>query len=476
MSTRCFRSFLAAAVAAILLPACGGGNDGAGGGAALVVQLISVTPGGTGGRGSSRSASISGDGSRVAFESEAYDLDSRDGNTITDVYVRDASAGTTTLVSLSSAGASGGNNFSSAPAISPDGRFVAFTSLATNLVAGMVDLDGPNQEDVYLRDLVDGVTVLVSCASGSATTTGNAGILPSRPAVVSDASAAYVAFISNATDHVAGGTTGSSQVFLRRIPLVGGSLDNAGGSTVLVSQVGGPTTGCNSGNMDVSVGQDATSLYVAWGSWATNLSGLDVNAQMDVYWRAVDKATGAAGPATLVSVNSAGTAGGGNGSGGFVESRKPVISVDGAFVAWESTAVDLVVADTNGSVQDIFERGPMTALPVTIVVSRTSTGSQPIMDCSEPSISATGEFVAFQSDSPDLVPGDLAIFGDVFLRDVTAGTTLRVSVTQGGGEPDWTCRRGAVSGDGRYVAFDSPATNITAGSGGGFTQVYRRGF
>ncbi|MEU7906905.1 hypothetical protein [Actinoplanes sp. NPDC049118] len=130
------------------------------------------------------------------------------------------------------------------------------------------------------------------------------------------------------------------------------------------------------------------------------------------------------------------------------------LSGDGRYVAFSSFASNLVSDDRNGRL-DVFVRN--TATGGTTLVSVGSTGEQANEPSSEPSISADGRYVAFWSAASNLVPGDTNEADDVFVRDLQAGTTTRVSVTAGGAAGGWhdDSRFPSISGDGRYIAFET---------------------
>src|SRR5262249_30552769 len=143
------------------------------------------------GTGLSNAPSVSADGRYVAFVSSAPDLVPGDTNGTGDVFVRDLKAGTTTLVSVNSAGTASGNRASQSPSISAAGRYVAFVSFATDLVAN----DANGTGDVFVRDLWTGTTTLVSVnQAGTASANGNS----ANPVISADGS--HVAFVSLATD------------------------------------------------------------------------------------------------------------------------------------------------------------------------------------------------------------------------------------------------------------------------------------
>jgi Tol biopolymer transport system component len=165
-----------------------------------------------------------------------------------------------------------------------------------------------------------------------------------------------------------------------------------------------------------------------------------------------------------VSVNSRGA----EGSDG---SYTPLISADGRFVAFASDATNLVPGDTNGAL-DIFVRDRLNG--TTERVSVDSGGAEGNAGSYGPSISADGRYVAYASDATNLVPGDTNGFTDVFVHDRQSGTTARVSVDSGGAQgnkfSDWP----SISADGRYVAFESDASNLVPGDTNGVSDVFVR--
>ena len=150
---------------------------------------------------------------------------------------------------------------------------------------------------------------------------------------------------------------------------------------------------------------------------------------------------------------------------------RPSISADGRFVAFESDASDLVRHDTLGF-QDVFVHDRETGKTTRVSIS--SGGSQANGDSDDPSISASGRFVAFESDATNLVAGDTLGFRDVFVHDRKTGKTSRVSVRSGGTEGDGPSGHPAISATGRLVAFESDASNLVAGDTLGFRDVFVR--
>src|SRR5437773_6921896 len=174
---------------------------------AQTTERVRVASGGTEGNDASSGFALSADGRFVAFQSDATNLVAGDTNGATDVFVHDRQTGMTERVSVASDGTQA-NNVSSYPALSADGRFVAFQSDATNLVAG----DTTGATDVFVHDRQTGTTERVSVASGGGTQgTGNSGGFFAFPALSADGR--LVAFQSDATNLVAGDTNGATDLF-----------------------------------------------------------------------------------------------------------------------------------------------------------------------------------------------------------------------------------------------------------------------
>jgi Tol biopolymer transport system component len=147
----------------------------------------------------------------------------------------------------------------------------------------------------------------------------------------------------------------------------------------------------------------------------------------------------------------------------------PRISANGRFVAFTSFASNLVPGDTNG-LADVFVHDRQTGL--TTRVSVASDDTQGDFSSFFPSLSADGRFVAFESDATNLVPGDTNGDRDLFVHDRQTGQTTRVSVASDGTPSDRESRDAAISADGRFVAFTSFATNLVAGDTNGVSDVF----
>jgi Tol biopolymer transport system component len=331
-------------------------------------------------------------------------------------------AQTTSLVSVDSAGVQG-NQFSEHASISGSGRYVAFSTVSTNLVPG----DTNNQDDVLVRDRVSGTTTRVSVATGGAQASGVSGF----PRISNDGR--FVAFQSGAPDLVTGDSNGTIDVFVH---------DRQTTTTTRVS-VSSAGTQANGASYSPSISADGR--YIAFYSAATNLVAGDTNNTFDVFVH--DRQTGAT---TRVSVAS-------NGAQGGASSSYPAISADGRYVAFHSSAVNLVAGDTNASV-DVFVHDNQTGATSRASLGAGATQSNGISV--NAAISANGQFVAFHSNASNLVAIDGNAIEDVFVRDMVAGTTARVSVDSAGLEGNGVSRYAAISADGRYIAFESLANNL----------------
>jgi len=228
--------------------------------------LVSANTGGQPALGASGGARVSDDGRYVAFWSTASDLVANDANAARDVFVRDVTAGTTSRASLSTAGAEIAGPCEPLTAISADGRWIAFASATADVVAG----DGNGATDLFARDRVSGVALLVS-----ASTLGSPGNGPSsvgsRPSFSSDGR--RVAFTSAASDLVAGDTNGSVDVFVRDIV-------QSATERVSLSSSGAEIPG--GGGEGAPVAIDSTGLRVAFASRAS-VAIVDTNGVSDVY-------------------------------------------------------------------------------------------------------------------------------------------------------------------------------------------------
>jgi Tol biopolymer transport system component len=401
------------------------------------VERVSVASGGTQSFGLVDGPWTSGDGRYVAFASDATDLVPNDTNNVSDVFVRDRMSGTTERVSVSALGVLG-DLPSSHASISEDGRFVAFTSFATNLDPG--DL---NQTcDVFVRDRQLGTTRLVSRNPFAQAGAGSS----FSPSISGDGN--WVVFFSDANDLDLADTSPYRDAFL---------LERSTGLIQIASltTTGGPGdfhTG-SSYAIPGGTGISRDGRYAVFTSFAS-LDPIDQNGEQDIYVR--DRV---AGTTRLVSLDSTGQI-------SLYEAFQPAISGDGRFVVFYSSNPHFVPNDTNGL--DVFVREILTG--ATERVSVDSFGAQvtyvgPIQPqlVGYPSISYDGRFVAFETAMQKLVPGDTGTRPDVFVHDRTTHVTQLVSRGLAGGAGNFGSVRAAISSDGAFVAFQSDANDLVAG-------------
>jgi len=329
----------------------------------------------------------------VAFYSTASNIVPGDTNNTDDIFVRDTLTNTTTRVSVDSAG-NQGNRDAYGASISADGRFVAFSSFASNIVPE----DTNNTSDIFVRDLLTNTTTRVSVDSA-----GNQANSFSGSASISG-DGRFVAFGSNSSNLVPGDPNYRDEIFVRDL------------STNTTTRVSVDSAGNLGNGYSYGPSISADGRFVAFSSDATNLvPGDDTNSSRDILVR--DRLTNTT---TRVSVDSAGNQAN---SSSFV----PSISADGRFVAFYSEATNLVPGDTNNT-YDIFVRDRLTN--TTTRVSLDSAGNQGNGYSYSPSISADGRFVAFESNSSNFVPGDTNNNRDIFVAD-TSSTPKVINGTPG---------------------------------------------
>ena len=246
---------------------------------------------------------------------------------------------------------------------------------------------------------------------------------------------------------VPGSPNGSQDVFVK---------DTQTGAITRVSTSSAGVEG-NGGSSFPAISGDGR--YVVFESWASNLVPGDNNGSNDIFRK--DVLTGAT---IRISV-----------SGSDVEadqsSYEASISADGQIISFLSHATNLVPNDTNAA-SDVFVRN----IPAgtTTRASTTSSGAETAGSHDDPSISPDGRYVAFDSTSPTLVAGDTNGVEDIFVKDISTGTTTRASMSQAGAEGNGRSSDPAFSGDGRYVVFASAASNLLSGDTNGQTDVFRK--
>jgi Tol biopolymer transport system component len=386
---------------------------------------------------------LSADGRYAAFWSTASNLVPNDTNGVADVFVRDRTLHTTTRVSVDSSGAEA-NGASTDPAVSVDGRYIVFTSAATNLVAG----DTNGKTDIFLRDTVSGTTVRVSTDTNGIEANGD----NARPDISADGR--FIVWHGTASNLAPQDTNATQDVFVK---------DTITGATNCLSiDPAGVSGNAFSGNPAIS----ANGRFVAFHSAASNLVAADTNTVVDVFVR--DRGTFTTTRESTSTI----------GDEGDFPSQTPSISADGRYVAFASAATNLVPADTN-NLWDVFRKDRTTGVTRRVSVNNQLTQGNSVSQ--NGSISADGRFVAFISSATNLVPNDsnggsFNLNTDVFVRDMAFNNTTRASVDTNGVEGDaaGSSYNACISADASTVAYYSGATNLVAGDANGFFDVFTR--
>jgi Tol biopolymer transport system component len=349
---------------------------------------VSINSSGIEGDSGSTTAAISGDGRYVAFQSQAKNLVALDANDACDIFVHDRQTGQTTRVSVSSSGAEA-QGASNDPAISADGRYVAFVSDAANLVAG----DTGGYRNVFLHDQKTGQTNRISAGFGGATVDGDS----DSPAISGDGST--IVFRSDATNLLATGSDTNSfgDIFAYDRP------------TGTISRVSVTSGGAQAQGESTSPAISADGRAIVFASNADNLSATDTGGFSNIYLR--DRQTG---QTVWVSHALDGSA-----PNGF--SDTPTISGDGNLIAFVSSANNLVGYDAK-SLPDVFlfdrQQSTISCLSVN------GQGGAADSSSGNPAISADGRFTAFESYASNLLPNPIDTHGDIYVRYHTQTTIV----------------------------------------------------
>jgi hypothetical protein len=403
-------------------------------------ERISVDSNGNEAHGDSASPCISDDGKRILFVSEADDLVPGDKNGVNDAFLVDRKAGSIQRIDVDSKGNEADNGCGLAD-LSADGNVAVFFSYSDNLVPS--DVNGV--PDVFVRDIGSGSTDIVSVASDG--TRGNFQSWVYRHCLSWDGT--IVAFQSNSTN-LDVDVNGQSDVFVR---------DRSSGVTRLVSvDSNGAQGNGDSGQPTIS----ADGSRVTFSTRADSFTAGDWNGNPDLFLRDL-----VAGTTTLLS----GAAGGGATSNGT--SGQATISSDGMLVAFSSDASDLVnMGDTLGY-RDVFlaDLSAGTVRYVSAVPAGEANGpsmtADPRYGGNPVAFSLNGRYIAFQSEATNLVPSDGNGFLDIFVADRITGEIARANVSTSGDEAIGWSQWPALSDDGRFVAFESSASNLTASDANG---------
>jgi len=454
--------------------------------------------------GVSRNSGMTPDGRYVAFVSAATNLVAGDTNKITDVFVRDLQSSTTTLVSI---GATSTNSTvltssSESPVITPDGRYVAFSSTATNLMPGVTTAG-----EIYVRDLTTAQTkrASVNARSIAYSLLGTSNVVSYCPSISSDGN--FVAFetatnppsfnanglILRQNMQTSGTDTAGTNANVTSAPLGDFytlDMTSDGRFITFVANVAGNSPAVNTAiylwdaqtgtNTLVSMNRDSglvsdgicssplvssNGQFVAFIGSGTNLVTNSLAGEFHVYIRDQQ-----AGITKLVDgdINGVGS--------GVSTATFPGLSADGRFVVFDCANGNLVPNDRN-RVDDVFVRDTIAeateliSVPDPTLSSHTPNG---ISGFYPGSVSAGGRYVAFSSDADDLIPGDTNNQRNVFVRDLLPGTNVLVSADTNGVAASGFSFEPSISGDGRYVAFSSYASNLVTDDANNTQDVFLR--
>ena len=323
---------------------------------------------------------------------------------------------------------------SSEPEISANARFIVFQSDADNLVA----VDTNNEQDIFVYDQITDTTSNISLSSAG--TQGND--VSENPDISGDGN--FIVFASLASNLDASDTNLSKDIFIH---------DQSGATTTKISRANDSSEADDdSSNPAVS----ADGRYVVFESAATNLVGGDNNGNTDIFLYDSNS-----GLINLITAN-------GDGS-----STTPDISADSRYVAFESSATNLVTGllDDNGA-NDIFVYEIATG--ITTLVSTDSISNLADNDSFRPAISADGRYIAFDSLASNLVSTDTNSFSDVFVHDRLLNETTRISVDSFSTEANGSSINAAISANGDFVSFESTADDLVPSDSNNATDIFVR--
>ncbi len=393
--------------------------------------LVSVNLAGTGGgNGDSLPIELSTNGQYALLESTASDLAPGDTNNANDVFVRDLVHGTNILVSISTNGGCA-NGVSGESAITPDGRYVAFASTASNLVPG----DTNGIQDIFVRDLQTGVTTLASPGAIANPSAGFPGGSSDSPQLTPDGR--YIAFLSTATNLVPGVTT-SGEVYVR---------DLTGAATYLVS--GNAHTLIASNVISYNQAISDNGQFVAFESSTNGSSGSGVIQRYNLQ----------SGTTDIVSHNAAAI------QTGYACFRNLDMTLDGRFIAFVIYSNYSNIFFYSGYTNSFVCLWDAQTATTTLVSCDTNNALPTNSICDWPVVDPSGRFVVFLSTATSLTTNVVAGDFHLYLRDVLAGSTILLDAnTNGFGFPKDFMNPARLTPDGRFLAFDCsdeyPATNI----------------
>ena len=375
---------------------------------------------------------ISGDGSVVAFSSDSSNLVDNDSNGLTDIFVR--AAGGTSRISVGPGGAQS-NGGSIRPVMSADGRYVAFESVASNLVAG----DNNGMPDIFLHDRNTGETKAVTSSVGQAFPAQNPAISPNGRFIGFESRGVFTTILA-------------TQMSVYRYDTATGQFSMASSPQ---PAPGKPAKSAGRPSWDASVADDGSVAFISRDRDLTGTAEVAPNDRSDDVF--VQRQAG--GPIAKITVNNAGETGDG-------DSFDPVISADGNRVVFSTLATNMpaVGADANPDL-DVYLRD--IAGGRTLLASIGMNGGAPGGPSVSPSLNRDGSLVAYASRAENLVGDDSNVVQDIFLANPFSGAVTRLSTRAGqepsAGQGNLDSYMPAMSSDGLVVAFTSSANNLVDG-------------
>ena len=398
------------------------------------------------GNGAATHAAMTPDGRFVAFASAATDLVAGDTNGITDVFVHDFTLGTTVLASVGAVSTNppaplGGSDF---PVITPDGHFVVFSSWATNLVAA-----GTISGEVYLRDLWGATTTAVSAGGRTLAATLGGGTVANCYGAALSTNGQFVAYVL--CPAVTNGLT-SAWVF---------RYDAIAGTTVLVSSnaVGIPQDYGEARALDMTP-DGGTIAFVA------NGPGAPGTAAAIALWQA------GPGAVTLVSTNRNGMVAAG------AQANAPVLDPGGRFLYYLANGTNLAPAPAIAGFH-LYQWDNLNGSNQLVDADQNGAGSGALSPATVFGVSTNAQGVVFEAPDGNWVAGDQNRCTDVFVRDLRAQTNALVSAAAlglqdpGANGASWL-HASCLSSNGQYLVFMSEATNLTTTATNGARNVYLR--
>ena len=328
---------------------------------------------------------------------------------------------TTTLITTGSTG-NGGDQWSGAPQITPDGSKIVFHSSATDLLATPTNSNG----SIFLYDVTSDTIELITTGPlgmGGNDWSGGAQITPDGSKIV---------FNSNATDLLATPTNGNGNIFL---------YDVESGTIELITT--GPLgMGGNIWSSDAQITPDGSKIV--FGSYATDLLATPTNGNSNIFLYNVGT-----GITELITT--------GSGSGGNSWSANPQITPDGSKIVFSSRATDLLATPTNSN-DNIFLYNVGTGITELITTGSGNGGNSRAL---HPQITDDGSKIVFSSQATDLLATPTNSNGNIFLYDVGTGITQLITTGPGSGGNNWSGSP-QITPDGSKIVFNSRATNLTA--------------